>query len=413
MPKRMTTRNEPASRIPYYNGAEMIEIKAPEFPESVRTGSIAAWHKRAGETAREGELLADVETDKVMLEVLAPEDGTLTRIARAVGEEIGSCELIGYFEAGPVAAAAAPEESSDIEPSPARIAEIKMSGAVRRLLEERDLDAKLIPASGKGGRLIRADVLNYLKEHDRQEGPEVEEPMPVDERSTRRAPMSRIRMRIAERMLEARRDTAMLTTFNEADMSEILALRAACGASFQERHGIKLGLMSFFTLASCDALMRFPLLNAAIDDREIVYHDYCDIGVAVSTERGLVVPVLRDAQHMGLAQIETTLADKAARARDGRLSLEEMQGGTFTISNGGVYGSLMSTPILNPPQVAILGLHAIVQRPVAIEGELHIRSMMYLALSYDHRLVDGSDAVRFLKRIKDVVEHPGRLALDL
>lgn len=386
----------------------MIEIKAPEFPESVRTGSIATWHKRAGEVVREGELLADIETDKVMLEVLAPEDGRLTEIARAAGEEIGSRELIGYFEAG----AAPSQGESEGAPEAPPPAEIKMSGAVRRMLEERNLRAEHVPATGKGGRLIRADVLNYLKEMKRDETPSPEAPLADDIRPTRRAPMSRIRKRIAERMQQACRDTAMLTTFNEADMSAVMALRKAAGEDFQKRHGVKLGFMSFFASACCDALKRFPLINAAIDGDEIVYHDYCDIGVAVSTERGLVVPVLRDAERMSMAQIETTLADMAERARSGRLGLEEMQGGTFTISNGGVYGSLMSTPILNPPQSAILGLHAITERAVVVEGQLRARPMMYLALSYDHRLVDGADAVRFLKRIKEIIEHPGLPALE-
>ena len=397
-----------------------VKICAPEFQESISEGTLVAWQQQTGEAVSRDTLLAEIETDKVVLDVVAPADGSLTEILRHNGETVRSGDVIAYFETA-AGATEKPDESAAgtqhpvVHPAAAEeqppAAEVSMSAAVRRMVEENSLNAALIPATGRNGRLIKADVLAYLKT---VEDAAAEMPSAADDaRPEKRVAMSRLRARVAERMLAASRNTAMLTTFNEVDLHEVIAVRRQCQEEFQQLHGVKLGIMSFFVRAAIAALQRFPTLNASIDGNEIVYHGYFDIGVAVATERGLVVPVLRDADSLNLADIERSIADFGSRAREGKLRMEEIQGGTFTISNGGVFGSLMSTPILNPPQSGILGMHAIRERPVAIDGRVDVRPMMYLALSYDHRLVDGREAVQFLTALRDQIEQPARLLLNL
>ena len=401
-----------------------IEIRAPSFPESVENGTLASWHKNPGDTVSCDELIADVETDKVVLEVLAPEDGVLTEILCPEGTVVDSAQPIARFNAVaeiPALAAVAPTEEAEPDAESGDSVPPAMSAAVRRLVTEHDLDPQSIRTSGRRGRLTATDVKNHLRMlGDAPPVAAVEQPpaQPQDEESTdsrpqRRVPMSRLRLRVAERLLQVSRETAMLTTFNEVDMSAVIALRREAGEAFALRHGVKLGFLSFFVHAVAQACQRWPVLNASIDGSDIVYHGYLDIGIAVATERGLVVPVLRDADRLGFAAIERSIGDYGQQARDGRLRLEDIRGGTFTISNGGVYGSLLSTPLLNPPQVGILGMHRIQQRPVAIEGAVQIRPMMNLALSYDHRLVDGREAVGFLVAVREVIEQPARLLLDL
>ncbi len=372
---------------------------------------MAIWHKRVGDAVQEGEPLLDLETDKVTLEVPAPASGVLEAVLKAPGAQVTRGEVLGLVETAPPRAAApppgAPGGAGEPEAAPATTgrAKPKLSPAVRRLLEEHGLRAEEIPR-GRADRLTRADVEAHLS---RQEAGRVE----PGARPEKRVPMSRLRRRIAERLLEAQRDHAILTTFNEADMQAVTDLRRRYRETFEARHGVKLGFMSFFVAACVAALRRFPQVNASIDGTDIVYHGYYDIGIAVSTERGLVVPVLRDADQLPLHEIERRIADFARRARENRLELEELQGGTFTITNGGVFGSLLSTPILNPPQSAILGMHKIQPRPVVVDGEVVVRPMMYLALSYDHRLIDGREAVQFLVAVKEAVEDPQRLMLEI
>ncbi|UZJ45726.1 2-oxoglutarate dehydrogenase complex dihydrolipoyllysine-residue succinyltransferase [Marinimicrobium sp. C6131] len=416
-----------------------IEIKAPTFPESVQDGSIATWHKKPGEAVSRDELIVDIETDKVVLEVVAPADGSLSEILKEEGDTVLSNEVIAKFEEGEAGAKseakdeAAEEKKSDekSESKPADGGDQATSGdegekllspAARKMADENDIDPNSVPGTGKDGRVTKEDVANFLKSGGSKTASEpgsapakaAEVEAPAGDRAEKRVPMTRLRKRIAERLLEASNTTAMLTTFNEVNMGPIMELRAKYKDQFEKSHdGTRLGFMGFFVKAAAEALRRFPAVNASIDNNDIVYHGYQDIGVAVSTDKGLVVPVLRNAENMGLADIESTIRDYGLRARDGKLGIEEMTGGTFTITNGGVFGSLLSTPILNLPQSAILGMHKIQERPMAVNGEVKILPMMYLALSYDHRLLDGKEAVQFLVTIKDLLEDPARILLEI
>ena len=415
-----------------------IEIKAPAFPESVADGVVAAWHKKPGESVARDELLVEIETDKVVMEVVAPEPGVIEAILVPEGETIASEALLATLVAGAAEAGedqssgaddAAQPRSAVMTPEDGAVpaGAVPMGPAVRELLEEHGLDAQRVSASGKGGRLLKEDVLAHLAQHSAQ-GSVGKESEPRDalvsgeldvggatsERIEKRVPMSRMRARIAERLLGATQQTAMLTTFNEVNMAPLMKLRQQYRDQFEAVHnGTRLGFMGFFVRAACEALKRFPAVNASIDGNDVVYHGYQDIGVAVSVEEGLVVPVLRDADFMSIADIEAAIYDLGIKARDKKLTIEEMTGGTFTVSNGGVFGSLLSTPILNPPQTGILGMHAIQERPIAMNGEVVIQPMMYLALSYDHRLVDGKTAVQFLVTIKGLIEDPARILLQL
>lgn len=407
-----------------------IEIKAPAFPESVADGEVAVWHKQEGDAVQRDELLVEIETDKVVMEVVAPESGHLSRIVAETGDTIISEALLAELTPGEVSVNT--ELLNDAKPSIAQEETPAMGPAARQLVEEHKLDPAAINGSGKGGRINKDDVLAHLASVSAVQEPkgaaastpEVLAPSatssaidvsgPTSERIERRVPMTRMRARIAERLLSATQQTAMLTTFNEVDMAPLMRLRSQYKDQFEKTHnGTRLGFMGFFVRACCEALKRFPEVNASIDGNDVVYHGYQDIGVAVSTEDGLVVPVLRDADFMSIADVEAAIRDLGLKARDKKLTIDEMTGGTFTISNGGVFGSLLSTPILNPPQTAILGMHAIKDRPVAVDGEVVIRPMMYLALSYDHRLIDGKTAVQFLVTVKELIEDPSRILLQL
>ena len=413
------------------------EIKAPQFPESVADGTVATWHKAVGEAVSRDELLVDIETDKVVLEVVAPADGVLTTIHKDVGETVLSEEVLGVFEVGAAASAAGPATTETAPATTAAAAESSGPGgaaspAARKAASELGVELAQVRGSGRDGRITKEDVekaaaapasapaqaaaalnapaapasetLQRLPGVGQAEG----------ERPERRVPMTRLRASIARRLVEAQQTAAMLTTFNEVNMQPVMDLRARYKDDFEKAHnGTRLGFMSFFVRAATEALKRFPAVNGSIDGNDIVYHGYYDVGVAVGTDRGLVVPIIRDADGLSLAQIEESIRDYGLKARDGKLALEDMAGGTFTISNGGVFGSLMSTPILNPPQTAILGMHKIQDRPMAVNGQVVIQPMMYLALSYDHRLIDGSEAVRFLVTIKDLLEEPARMLLDI
>jgi 2-oxoglutarate dehydrogenase E2 component (dihydrolipoamide succinyltransferase) len=410
-----------------------VEIKAPVFPESVADGTIATWHKQPGEAVSRDELLVDIETDKVVLEVVAQNDGVITEILKAEGETILSAEVIAIFENGAAGASAAPATEEPAVQEASRD-DGKVNPAARKLAEEKDIDLSKVQSTGRDGRITKEDVLNHLKavpavaaqapvavvapEPAASAAPAHApvNPMPSFSagRMEKRVPMTRIRSTIAKRLVVAQQTAAMLTTYNEVDMTAVMALRKQYKAAFEKRHdGVRLGFMSFFAKAATEALKRFPSVNASIDGGDIVYHGYQDIGVAVSTEKGLVVPILRDVDAMGLADIESAIVGYANKAREGKLAIDEMQGGTFTITNGGTFGSLLSTPILNPPQTAIMGMHKIQDRPMAIDGEVVIRPMMYLALSYDHRMIDGKEAVQFLVAIKDLLEDPARILLDI
>jgi len=395
------------------------EIKAPTFPESVQEGSLATWHKKVGDTVARDELLVDIETDKVVLEVVAPSAGVLSEILKLEGDSILSNEVIARIEEG--AAASAPVAAAAIEEEPETTASGSLiNPAARKLAEERGIDAAQITGTGKGGRITKEDVVNFTPSAPVAKAaapaPTATAAVVVDggDRVERRVPMTRMRSRIAERLLEVTQTTASLTTFNEVDMTALMDLRKQYKDEFTKIHnGTRLGFMGFFVKAAVEALKRFPSVNASIDGTDIVYHGYQDVGVAVSTERGLVVPVLRNAENMSIANIENGIYDYAMKARDGKLTIEEMSGGTFTITNGGVYGSLISTPIINPPQSAILGMHKIQERPMAVNGQVVIRPMMYLALSYDHRLIDGKGAVQFLVTIKELIEDPAKILLEI
>ncbi|PAU89069.1 dihydrolipoyllysine-residue succinyltransferase [Pseudomonas sp. WN033] len=408
-----------------------IEIKAPTFPESVADGTVATWHKQPGDAVKRDELIVDIETDKVVMEVLAEADGVLGDIAKKEGDTVLSGELLGTLNAGATAAPKAEAKSeAKAEAAPAAKAaesddELLLSPAARKLAEENGLSSGEINGTGKGGRITKEDVLNAIeaKKNAPQAAPAAAAKpaaaapavsLGEGDRIEKRVPMTRLRARVAERLVSAQSSMAMLTTYNEVNMKPVMDLRSKYKDLFEKKHnGVRLGFMSFFVKAVTEALKRFPGVNASIDGNDIVYHGYMDIGVAVSSDRGLVVPVLRNAEFMSLAQIEGGIADYGRKARDGKLSIEEMTGGTFTISNGGVFGSLLSSPIVNPPQTAILGMHKIQERPMAVNGQVVILPMMYLALSYDHRLIDGKEAVSFLVAIKDLLEDPARLLLEV
>ena len=403
-----------------------IDIKAPTFPESVADGTVATWHKQPGEACSADDLIVDIETDKVVLEVVAPEDGVIKEIIKNEGDTVLSEEVIAIFEAGAAGAApAAAEPAAEQAPAAAEAAGEtgegdKVGPAARKLIEENNLDASQIPATGKGGGITKEDVLNYLKNKPAAPAakaapaPAAPVNVPAGDRVEKRVPMTRLRATIAKRLVEAQQTAAMLTTYNEVNMKPVMDLRKQYKELFEKTHnGTRLGFMSFFVKAATEALKRFPAVNASIDGNDMVYHGYQDIGVAVSTDRGLMVPVLRDTDSMSLAEVEAAITDFGKRGREGKLGMEEMQGGTFTITNGGVFGSLMSTPILNPPQTAILGMHKIQERPMAVNGQVEILPMMYLALSYDHRMIDGKEAVQFLVTIKNLLEDPARMLLDI
>ena len=401
-----------------------IEIKSPTFPESVADGTVANWVKKEGESVDQDEIIAEIETDKVVLEVVAPSNGVLTKIIKHEGDIVNSAEIIGEFDE---TAVKVKEEkiskevnlqSSNAEEDDPKIKDDvnhKKSGpAAKKLIVENNLDSSLIQASGKNQRITKADVINHLESKSpAMESSDNASSISSSSRPEKRVPMSRLRNTIAKRLVSVQQETAMLTTFNEVDMLPIKELRAKYGQEFEKQHGIKLGFMGFFIIAAVQALKKFPIVNASIDGSDVIYHGYQDIGVAVSTERGLVVPIIKDADTKSLPELEKSILEYSEKARDSKLTIEEMQGGTFTISNGGVFGSLLSTPILNAPQTAILGMHSIQDRPVAINGEVVIRPMMYLAMSYDHRLLDGKEAVRFLVSIKEQLESPERLLLNL
>lgn len=401
------------------------EIKAPTFPESVADGTIATWYKKPGESVQRDELIVDVETDKVVLEIVAPADGVIKSIVKDEGEVVLSEEVLGTFEAGAVGDEPAPAKPAATEPAateeaPASSAELLVNPAARKLAEEKGIDLSAVAASGKDGRITKEDVLNHVKDAPKaapaaapaQAAPAVNAPV-QGERIEKRVPMTRLRATIAKRLVSAQQNAAMLTTYNEVNMKPVMDLRKQYKDQFEKSHGVKLGFMSFFIKAATEALKRFPAVNASLDGNDMVYHGFQDVGVAVSTDRGLVVPILRDTDNMGLAEIESSISDYASRGREGKLSIEDMQGGTFTITNGGIFGSLLSTPILNPPQTAILGMHKIQERPMAVNGEVVILPMMYLALSYDHRMIDGKEAVQFLVTIKELLEDPARILLDI
>lgn len=392
-----------------------IEIKAPTLPESVPDGTIANWYKNVGDTVARDELLVDIETDKVVIEVVSPTDGTLKEILKNAGETIVSNQAIGSVSVGEVKAVATPTQQSQPEPD-IHEAELIVSPAARKLIEENGLNTATIAGSGKGGRITKEDVLRSIDSKPAATNTTKTGSINVSEegRLEERVPMSRLRAKIAERLLQVSQTTAMLTTFNEVNMQSVIEIRNRYKEEFEKNHdGVRLGFMSFFVRACTEALKRYPAVNAALDGADIIYHGYQDIGVAVSSPRGLVVPVLRNADNMGLAQVEKEIRQFGEKARDGKLSIEEMSGGTFTVSNGGVFGSLLSTPILNPPQTAILGMHKIQERPMAVSGEVKVLPMMYLALSYDHRVIDGKEAVQFLVTVKNLLEDPIRLLLEI
>jgi 2-oxoglutarate dehydrogenase E2 component (dihydrolipoamide succinyltransferase) len=429
----------------------MIEVKVPQLPESVTDATLVAWRKKPGEQVARDENLVDLETDKVVLEVPAPTDGILAEIKVSDGSTVTSGEVLAVINAAAAdapaarastptntarAAAAAPvpapsqASAAAQTPAPAPVAEMdaardeaqkRLSPSVRRLVEQHGIDPGAVSGSGRSGRITKSDVIAFLDRDEGHEAPAaalaVARPTPTlapaGARAERRVAMTRLRTRIAERMVEAQQTAAILTSFNEVDLGAVKALRERYKDVFEKEHGTRLGLMSFFVRAVIEALRKYPVVNAYVEGADIVYHDYYDIGVAVSTPRGLMVPVLRDAEHMSVAAIEKAVADYAARARDGTIGLEELTGGTFTITNGGVFGSLVSTPILNPPQSAILGMHKIQDRPVALNGAVVIRPMMYIALSYDHRIIDGREAVLFLVKVKESLEDPARLLLQV
>jgi 2-oxoglutarate dehydrogenase E2 component (dihydrolipoamide succinyltransferase) len=411
----------------------MTEIKVPALPESVSDGVVVAWHKQPGEAIQRDEALVDIETDKVVLEVPAPEDGVLQEILIAIGDTVTADQIIGLVGPGQPSGAAktpAAKAAETQEPAGQGKAEKALGPAARKLVADHQLDSAQISGSGKNGRVTKADVLAFIGSGKpapvvAREAPKVDRPptQPVqptpglpevdEDRPQKQVPMSRLRARVAERLLHATQSTAMLTTFNEVNMRPIMDLRTKHRDTFEQHHGVRLGFMSFFVRAAAEALKRHPDINASIDGDDIVYHGFCDIGVAMSTERGLVVPVLRNAEYMTLAEIEQDVAEFATRARDGKLTMEDISGGTFSVTNGGVFGSMLSTPILNPPQSAILGMHKIQERAMVVDGEIVVQPIMYLALTYDHRIVDGKSAVTFLVTIKDLLEDPAGMLLDL
>ncbi|MGB0559475.1 MAG: 2-oxoglutarate dehydrogenase complex dihydrolipoyllysine-residue succinyltransferase [Pseudohongiellaceae bacterium] len=396
-----------------------IEIKAPTLPESVPDGTVATWHKNIGEAVKRDELLVDIETDKVVIEVVAPANGTLEKIIKSSGDTIVSDELIGSLNQSEVsqkaAAEDAPSKLSEKDNNPGLI----LSPAAKKLAEENQLDVEAIEGTGKDGRITKEDVVNHLNPAVKVDSVDKQFVSPSVPRHTgnrveERVPMSRLRATVAKRLLQATQTTAMLTTFNEVNMAPIMKIRNRYKDDFEKTHnGVRLGFMSFFVRASVEALKRYPAVNASLDGDDMIYHGYQDISVAIGSPRGLVTPVLRNADNMGLAEIESVIRDFGEKAKDGKLTIDDMKGGTFTISNGGVYGSLLSTPILNPPQSAVLGMHKIQERPMVVDGEIKALPVMYLALSYDHQMLDGKEAVQFLVTIKELLEDPTRLLLEI
>lgn len=410
-----------------------IEIKVPDLPESVADATIATWHKQPGDQVERDEVIVDIETDKVVLEVPAPEAGILESILEDAGATVLGQQLIGKIKQGAVAGEATKEKTASANgeakeeskeevkqdnKADAKADDDSLSPAVRRLVAEHNIDVAKVSGSGKGGRITKEDVEVFIKDGGKKSkpapaskvDPTVASP---EERTEKRVPMTRLRKRVAERLLEAKNTTAMLTTFNEVNMGPIMSLRKQYQEVFEKRHGVRLGFMSFYVKAVVESLKRFPEVNASLDGDDIVYHNYFDVSIAVSTPRGLVTPVLRDCDRLSLADIEKTIKELAVKGRDGKLTVDDMTGGNFTVTNGGVFGSLMSTPIINPPQSAILGMHKIEDRPMAVNGEVVIQPMMYLALSYDHRMIDGRESVSFLVSIKELLEDPTRLLLDV
>ncbi|MEQ9886837.1 2-oxoglutarate dehydrogenase complex dihydrolipoyllysine-residue succinyltransferase [Pectobacterium zantedeschiae] len=405
-----------------------VDILVPDLPESVADATVATWHKKPGDSVQRDEVLVEIETDKVVLEVPASEAGILDAVLEDEGATVTSRQLLGRIRRGDSSGKETGEKSQSKESTPAQrhTAGLEeensdaLSPAIRRLIAEHDLDASTIKGSGVGGRITREDVDKHLAAQKKDSGKAAKPEAPAGSpapalgaRSEKRVPMTRLRKRVAERLLEAKNSTAMLTTFNEINMQPIMDLRKQYGEAFEKRHGVRLGFMSFYIKAVVEALKRYPEVNASIDGEDVVYHNYFDVSIAVSTPRGLVTPVLRDVDALGMADIEKRIKDLAVKGRDGKLTVEELLGGNFTITNGGVFGSLMSTPIINPPQSAILGMHAIKDRPMAVNGQVVILPMMYLALSYDHRLVDGRESVGFLVTVKEMLEDPARLLLDV
>jgi len=404
-----------------------IEIKVPQLPESVADATLVTWHKQVGQSVTRDENLADLETDKVVLEVPAPVNGVLKELRITAGTSVTSGQVLAVLEEG-AAAAAAPAPAAKLAasvapaaaPAPAAAkaaapANDKLAPSVRRMVEEKQLDPAKIPATGKDGRITKGDVVEYLDKPAAAKAPAAPS-APVSGaagRQDQRVPMTRLRARIAQRLLEAQQTQAQLTTFNEVDLKAVMDLRAKYKDVFEKKHGVKLGFMSFFVKAAIEALKKFPVVNASVEGSDIVYHEYYDIGVAVSTEKGLMVPVLRDADLQSMADIEKNIGLYATKAREGKITIDELTGGTFSITNGGTFGSLLSTPIVNMPQSAILGMHATKERPVVVNGEIVVRPMMYVAMSYDHRIIDGREAVQFLVAIKDALEDPARLLLSV
>lgn len=415
-----------------------IEVKVPGFPESVADGSIVAWHKQPGDSVKHDEILVDIETDKVMFEVPAPHDGVLNKIVEDVGATVVSGQLLALLDdapatggkaepAGATAGAAEKQTAAKPETNDKKV-NVAVAPAAKKIISEKDLDIADIAGTGKDGRILKEDVLNFINSLNSELPASLavtpaapaaeltvagENSILFDVSREKRVPMTRLRARIAERLVQAQQTAAMLTTFNEVNMQPVMDLRQRYKDKFEKTHGVRLGFMSFFVKASLEALKRFPGINASIDDADIVYHNYFDIGIAVSSPRGLVVPILKNADQMSLAQIEANIHNLSVKAKDNALTLDEITGGTFTITNGGVFGSMLSTPIINPPQSAILGMHKIEQRAVVINGDIVARPVMYLALTYDHRLIDGQEAVQFLVTIKDILEDPARIMLEV
>jgi 2-oxoglutarate dehydrogenase E2 component (dihydrolipoamide succinyltransferase) len=400
-----------------------IEVKVPVLPESVSDATIATWHKKAGDAVKRDENLVDLETDKVVLEVPSPVDGVLKEIRHEVGDTVNSEQIIAIIEEG-AAAAPAKEEPKAEKPAAAKAEEPKaektsskgnddLSPAGLRVATEQKIDASKVEGTGRDGRVTKEDLVNYSKDGGAAKAASAPAKPTPGSRPEERVPMTRMRAKIAERLMQSKNSIAMLTSFNEVNLAEVVKIRKALGESFQKTHGIKLGFMSFFVKAAAEALKRHPVVNASVDGNDVIYHGYQDISIAVSTEKGLVTPVLRDVQNMGFAEIEQGIANYAKKARDGKLGLDDLQGGTFTITNGGTFGSLLSTPIVNPPQSAILGMHTIKDRAIVENGQVIVAPMMYIAISYDHRIIDGKDAVLFLVDIKDQLENPQRMLLGL
>lgn len=415
-------KDEPSSKSTNSSKGESVEIKVPVLPESVADATIATWHVQPGEAVSRDQNLVDIETDKVVLEVVAPADGSLSEILAQEGDTVNAEQVIGKFTSGAGAVKSDAKDdkgASDADKGSDENDNDALSPSVRRLLAEKGIDAAAIKGSGKGGRVTKEDVEKHLKSSDSKpaakssDSASAEPVAGLADRTEKRVPMTRLRKTIANRLLEAKNSTAMLTTFNEVNMKPIMDLRKQYQEAFEKRHDIRLGFMSFYVKAVTEALKRFPEVNASIDGDDICYHNYFDISIAVSTPRGLVTPVLRDCDQLSVAGVEKGIKALALKGRDGKLSMDDLQGGNFTITNGGVFGSLMSTPIINPPQSAILGMHKIQDRPMAVNGKVEILPMMYLALSYDHRIIDGKESVGFLVTVKEMLEDPTRLLLDV